>query len=223
MTERDRTPDLARAVAAFDDETRDSLAQALWMEELDNENQTVELQFAISEAGGRHFQAEPVVPPATSGLVGYQSPARLPRGTAGGNGGALSRRRRPDLRRARGLRAARPPEPPGGVVQIGKKRRAFLVLPIRGMSPGPPRPPAPPGRRGRSRGRPRARPSLSRPSSPSLPCVRSDAAHPCSPLSRRRVAGEAQRLRPSPDSPRRHATRGRRAGEGWLSPHQRPA
>ena len=72
MTERDRTPDLARAVAAFNDETRDNIALALWMEELD-ENQTVELQFAISEAGGRHFQAEPIVLPATSGLVDYQT------------------------------------------------------------------------------------------------------------------------------------------------------
>jgi len=39
----------------------------------DDENQTVELQFAISEAGGRHFQAEPVVLAATSGLVDYQT------------------------------------------------------------------------------------------------------------------------------------------------------
>ena len=37
----------------------------------DDENQVVELQFAISEAGGRHFQAEPVVLGGTSGLVGY--------------------------------------------------------------------------------------------------------------------------------------------------------
>ena len=37
----------------------------------DDENQVVELQFAISEAGGRHFQAEPVVLGGTCGLVGY--------------------------------------------------------------------------------------------------------------------------------------------------------
>jgi predicted secreted hydrolase len=36
----------------------------------DDENQTVELQFAISEAGGRHWQAVPVVLAGTSGLVG---------------------------------------------------------------------------------------------------------------------------------------------------------
>lgn len=39
----------------------------------DGENQVVELQFAISEAGGRHFQAEPVVLGGTSGLVGYDT------------------------------------------------------------------------------------------------------------------------------------------------------
>ena len=39
----------------------------------DDENQVVELQFAISEAGGRHFQAEPVVLGGTSGLVGYNT------------------------------------------------------------------------------------------------------------------------------------------------------
>lgn len=39
----------------------------------DDENQVVELQFAISERGGRHFQAEPVVLGGTSGLVGYDS------------------------------------------------------------------------------------------------------------------------------------------------------
>ncbi len=39
----------------------------------DDENQVVELQFAISEAGGRHFQAEPVVLGGTSGLVGYDA------------------------------------------------------------------------------------------------------------------------------------------------------
>ena len=39
----------------------------------DDENQVVELQFAISEAGGRHFQAEPVVLGGTSGLVGYDT------------------------------------------------------------------------------------------------------------------------------------------------------
>jgi len=39
----------------------------------DDENQMVELQFAISEAGGRHFQAEPVVLGGTSGLVGYDT------------------------------------------------------------------------------------------------------------------------------------------------------
>jgi len=49
----------------------------------------------------------------------------------------LSRRRRPDPRRARGLRAPRPWDPPGGVVQIGKIRnRPFLILPIRDMPPG---------------------------------------------------------------------------------------
>jgi predicted secreted hydrolase len=37
----------------------------------DDENQVVELQFAISEAGGRHFQAEPVVLGGTSGLLNY--------------------------------------------------------------------------------------------------------------------------------------------------------
>lgn len=37
----------------------------------DDENQIVELQFAISEAGGRHFQAEPVTLGGTSGLVSY--------------------------------------------------------------------------------------------------------------------------------------------------------
>ena len=47
---------------------------------------------------------------------------------------------RPDLRRARGLRAARPPEPPGGVVQIGKIGKGpFLILPIREMPLRPPR------------------------------------------------------------------------------------
>ena len=35
----------------------------------DEENQLVELQFAISERGGRHYQAEPVVLAGTSGLV----------------------------------------------------------------------------------------------------------------------------------------------------------
>jgi predicted secreted hydrolase len=39
----------------------------------DDENQVVELQFAISEAGGRHFQAEPVVLGGTSGLVSYDA------------------------------------------------------------------------------------------------------------------------------------------------------
>ena len=39
----------------------------------DDENQAVELQFAISEAGGRHFQAVPVVLAGTSGLVGYDT------------------------------------------------------------------------------------------------------------------------------------------------------
>ena len=39
----------------------------------DDENQTVELQFAISEAGGRHFQAVPVVLAGTSGLVDWQA------------------------------------------------------------------------------------------------------------------------------------------------------
>ncbi|MDP3972117.1 MAG: lipocalin-like domain-containing protein, partial [Candidatus Nanopelagicales bacterium] len=37
----------------------------------DDENQIVELQLAISEAGGRHFQAEPVTLSGTSGLVSY--------------------------------------------------------------------------------------------------------------------------------------------------------
>lgn len=39
----------------------------------DDENQIVELQLAVSEAGGRHFQAEPVVLAGTSGLVRYTS------------------------------------------------------------------------------------------------------------------------------------------------------
>jgi hypothetical protein len=39
----------------------------------DDENQTVELQFAISEAGGRHWQAAPVVLSGTSGLVGWDT------------------------------------------------------------------------------------------------------------------------------------------------------
>jgi len=39
----------------------------------DDENQVVELQFAISEAGGRHYQAEPVVLGGTSGLVRRQA------------------------------------------------------------------------------------------------------------------------------------------------------
>ena len=39
----------------------------------DDENQTVELQFAISEAGGRHWQAAPVVLSGTSGLVGWDA------------------------------------------------------------------------------------------------------------------------------------------------------
>jgi predicted secreted hydrolase len=39
----------------------------------DDENQVVELQFAISEASGRHFQAEPLVLGGTSGLVGYDT------------------------------------------------------------------------------------------------------------------------------------------------------
>jgi predicted secreted hydrolase len=38
-----------------------------------DENQTVELQFAISEAGGRHWQATPVVLAGTSGLVGWEA------------------------------------------------------------------------------------------------------------------------------------------------------
>ena len=38
----------------------------------DDENQVVELQFAISEAGGHHFQAVPVVLAGTSGLVDWQ-------------------------------------------------------------------------------------------------------------------------------------------------------
>ena len=70
MTERDRTPDLARAVAAFNDETRDNIALALWMEELD-ENQTVELQFAISEAGGPSLSGRADRP------AGDQWPCRL--------------------------------------------------------------------------------------------------------------------------------------------------
>lgn len=37
----------------------------------DDENQTVELQFAISESGSRHWQAVPVVLSGTSGLVGW--------------------------------------------------------------------------------------------------------------------------------------------------------
>ena len=36
------------------------------------QNQVIELQLAISEAGGRHYQAEPVVLAGTSGLLGYQ-------------------------------------------------------------------------------------------------------------------------------------------------------
>ena len=39
----------------------------------DDENQTVELQFAISEAGGHHFQAVPVVLAGTSGLVDWKA------------------------------------------------------------------------------------------------------------------------------------------------------
>lgn len=39
----------------------------------DEENQIVELQFAISEAGGRHFQAEPIVIAGTTGLVGFEA------------------------------------------------------------------------------------------------------------------------------------------------------
>jgi predicted secreted hydrolase len=39
----------------------------------DGENQTVELQFAISEAGGRHWQAAPVVLSGTSGLAGWDA------------------------------------------------------------------------------------------------------------------------------------------------------
>jgi predicted secreted hydrolase len=39
----------------------------------DDENQTVELQFAISEAGGRHWQAAPIVLAGTSGLVGWDA------------------------------------------------------------------------------------------------------------------------------------------------------
>jgi len=38
-----------------------------------DENQTVELQFAVSEAGGRHWQAAPVVLAGTSGLAGWQA------------------------------------------------------------------------------------------------------------------------------------------------------
>ncbi len=38
----------------------------------DDENQTVELQFAISEAGGRHWQAVPIVLAGTSGLVSWE-------------------------------------------------------------------------------------------------------------------------------------------------------
>lgn len=37
----------------------------------DEENQIIELQLAISERGGRHYQAEPVVLAGTSGLLGY--------------------------------------------------------------------------------------------------------------------------------------------------------
>lgn len=37
----------------------------------DDENQIVELQLAISEAGGRHFQAEPVTLGGTSGLISW--------------------------------------------------------------------------------------------------------------------------------------------------------
>lgn len=39
----------------------------------DDENQVVELQFAISEKGGKHLQAEPVVIAGTSGLVSYDT------------------------------------------------------------------------------------------------------------------------------------------------------
>ena len=39
----------------------------------DDENQVVEMQFAISEAGGRHFQAEPVVLGGASGLLGHDT------------------------------------------------------------------------------------------------------------------------------------------------------
>ena len=35
------------------------------------QNQVIELQLAISEAGGRHYQAEPVVLAGTSGLLGF--------------------------------------------------------------------------------------------------------------------------------------------------------
>jgi predicted secreted hydrolase len=37
----------------------------------DEENQIIELQLAISERGGRHYQAEPVVLAGTSGLLGF--------------------------------------------------------------------------------------------------------------------------------------------------------
>lgn len=37
----------------------------------DEENQLIELQLAISERGGRHYQAEPVILAGTSGLLGF--------------------------------------------------------------------------------------------------------------------------------------------------------
>lgn len=37
----------------------------------DEENQCIELQLAISERGGKHYQAEPVILAGTSGLLGY--------------------------------------------------------------------------------------------------------------------------------------------------------
>jgi predicted secreted hydrolase len=48
-------------------------AIAAWFGLSDDENQTVELQLAVSEAGGHHYQAIPVVLAGTSGLVGYRS------------------------------------------------------------------------------------------------------------------------------------------------------
>ena len=39
----------------------------------DEENQIIELQLAISERGGRHYQAEPVLLAGTSGLLGFST------------------------------------------------------------------------------------------------------------------------------------------------------